>query len=321
MIEAYVPIGHLQPNKTYTQIFQVEGGEIRSDRNKNPYVRLTLRDVTGTISGAIWGMNLAHAEAYGRSPSILDPGTYITLTISTQIYRGALQFNAEVDSLALYHGIPENITDYVIGPNQHVLDVYTEELQNLVDDLEDADYRDVVQNAIQRTGLFDKLRVGPYGLSGPLAYRGGLLIHTVHSVRLALASYKESRELDLELNRSLIVLGCIFRNIGWNTTTMFDGDFLRSRDAFYMTGIFGASARYTDHTFLGVESDLNIAIPEGKKQALHNICNEPENIKTLEGRLVALANDTVDLIQFGGSSLRGPQKGSWKDSFFVGHNE
>jgi hypothetical protein len=88
-----------------------------------------------------------------------------------------------------------------------------------------------------------------------------------------------------------------------------------------MTGVNRASARYIDHLMMHVESVLEIQIPEAKKQALENSCNEIAEIKTLEGRIAATVDDMIDLIHFGGEELLSKSRGNWTNDFFTGHNE
>ena len=98
---------------------------------------------------------------------------------------------------------------------------------------------------------------------------------------------------------------------------------LKPRNAFFMTGLYRASARYIDHVFLSVDSDLNVTIPESKKQALHNICNTLQEIRTLEGRIVAQADNLADTLDIAQDLLNKKTEDSdWSpdtDGLFIGH--
>jgi hypothetical protein len=315
MIDTYTPIEHWQAGQSLDTVFMVDSVSQGHTRENKPFIRLTLKDVTGTIEGNVWGASLKTTR------DLFVPGEYIRASLALHFYQNQLQFKTTLDKIQKYRGIPENIHDYVLGPNENVLDVYQDDLSALLDDVDDAEYRDIIGSARARGGILNTLRTTPYGLDGPLAYRGGLMIHTLKSTNLAMAAIED---FDATISRSLVVAGCLFRNIGWATTTFFEGNILRPKDAFYMTGLYRASARYVDHTMLNVESDLNIEIPEGKKQALHNLCNKADHINTVEGRVVAQANYMVDILQHSEEKLRKIAKGNWRPDhvhgIFVGHH-
>jgi hypothetical protein len=73
---------------------------------------------------------------------------------------------------------------------------------------------------------------------------------------------------------------------------------------------------------LHVESDLELTIPEAKKQALTNIFAEPHDIRTLEGRIIEQASDIVDTVIWGEHQANQDRVGSWSpdhNGLFVGH--
>jgi len=308
--EGYFPISGLEHGKTYEQVFLVAAIEHNSKMKTTQgkaFARVTLKDVTGEISGVVWGYD-----------GELEEGGYATIRIDTKLYRGDLEFQAQVDQITPAD-VPLNQYDYVKGVSESVLSAYAEEVQDEIMEIEDPIYRDIMGNAMERLDLMFALKSSPYGIKGTMAYRGGLLVHTAHSLRLAKVAIRQATELDMPFSSSLVVAGCILRNIGWHTTTRFQGDHLRSRDAYFMTGIHRASARYIDHLMISTESDLQIDIPEGKRQALENMCNKRPEIMTLEGQIVSCADNMADVLDFGVASLQRKQIGNWNDDLFTGH--
>lgn len=309
-VETYTPISSFEHGKTYEQIFLV-AEIVYNDKMKtaqgSAFARVTLKDVTGSISGVVWGYD-----------ETLEEGSYAILKIETKLYRGELEFSAQAENTTPTE-TPINIFDYVVGVGENSLTAYAHEIEDEIMSIDDATYRDIMGNAIHRLDFMNALKTSPYGITGPMAYRGGLLVHVAHSMRLAKVAIGQSKELEIPFSPSLVVVGCALRNIGWYTTTRFQGDYLRPRDAYHMIGIHRASARYIDHLMLTCESDLQIAIPESKKQALENMCNRQSEIRTLEGKIVSCADNMADVLDFSVATLQRKQHGSWTDELFVGH--
>jgi len=308
-VEIYSPISSIEHGKTYEQVFLVAKIEANASM-KTPtglFARVTFKDITGEIEGVVWDY---HGE--------LIEGAYFMLAITTKLYRGGIEFQAQASD-ARRAETPLNQFDYIKGVNAHTLSAYSGEIEDQIMSIEDATYRDIMGNALHRLDLLNALRQSPYGITGPMAYRGGLLVHIAHSMRLSLVAIQQAKELELPFSPSLVIAGCALRNVGWHTTTRFQGDHLRSRDAFHMTGIHRASARYIDHLMLTTESDLQIEIPESKRQALENMCFKRENIFTLEGKIVSCADNMADVLDFSVATLQKKQKGNWNDELFTGH--
>lgn len=308
--ESYVSISNLEHGNEYEQVFLVaeiiHNSKMKTQQGK-PFARVTFKDVTGEISGVVW-------EYDGE----LEEGRYATVRLETKLYRDNLEFQAQARDIVAAD-VPINQYDYIKGVGQNVLSTYAGEVQDEIMSMDDQVYRDVMGNALERLDLMQALMESPYGITGPMAYKGGLLVHVVHSLRLAKVAIQQSRELEIPFSPSLVVIGCTLRNIGWHTTTRFQGDHLRPRDAYNMIGIHRASARYIDHLMLSTESDLQITIPEAKRQALENMCNKRPEIMTLEGKIVSCADNMADVLDFSVASLQRKQNGSWTDELFTGH--
>jgi hypothetical protein len=308
--ETYVPIKDLKVGR-YRQIFLVQKvtqNEAMVTATGNRFARVTLRDITGEIEGVVWNYD-----------STLVEGQYYRMALELKLYKGEVEFSVDASNITAVP-TPLNVHDYVKGMSDAALAACAATVEEAFEMMDDEHYRNVVGNAIHRLDLLNALKTSPYGLSGPLAYRGGLLVHVAGSLRLAKVMTAQAKESEMPLNASLVLAACIFRNIGWHTSTSFASGYLRPKDAFYMTGVNRASARYVDHLMIHVESDLDMKVPEAKKQALENSCNEIEDIKTIEGRIAASADAMMNLLHFGGDALRSKSKGNWTNELFTGHN-
>ncbi len=151
-----------------------------------------------------------------------------------------------------------------------------------------------------------------------MSYPGGLLIHTAHALRFCKNAIKQARELGVHFSSSVIIAGCILRNIGWHTTTIQKDGIIRPRDAFFMTGLYRASFRYIHQLMIAASGDLEINVPESLIQALENMCNATKDIKTFEGRVVACADNMADTIELGGVT-KGNKHDNWHKGIFLGH--
>lgn len=313
-VETYKPISELQNNQEYSQIFyidKVEFNERMIDIEKTPFARITLSDKSGSISGVVWNY---------RS-DMLQSGTFAYMIIHARIYKGNLGFYVNSSDITCLDDEDPYFYkyDYIRGISDSFLDSCANEIQLELEGLEDPDYRNIACNAMHELSLLNEIRNAPYGIAGPMEYRGGLLVHIAHAMRFAKVGNTQARELEILFNPSLVLLGCVLRNIGWSTTIRYDNAFLNVRDAFHMTGIYRASFRYVNHLIITTESNLEISIPEPKKQALENICNEVRDIKTLEGRIVNNADQMADILDFGAAILNKKSNKNWSDELFIGH--
>lgn len=318
MMEDYVPISQLQEGERYEQVFMIKSVKPVNNKAK-PFVRFEAQDVTGIIEGVVWDMKLK------PTGSAMSPGRFIRMKAFVRKYQKSLTLSVNRDEIQPFQGEPENITDYVPGPNDAVLDTYAHEVRAVFDEIEDPHIRDLMSNAQSRVDLVDILKNAPYRLEGPLAHRGGLLIFVADMIRVAKCLSESTRRIvdpDL-LNRSIVLAGCVLRHIGWSTCTEFQGRVLRPKDAFYLTGIDRASFRFVNHLCLHAESDLNVELPEGKKQALENMCHsDPSLVRTIEGRIVQIATQTTASMHGGQFVLSQRNDGfGWSPDgqLFLGH--
>jgi len=204
-------------------------------------------------------------------------------------------------------------------PTQELLNSYANKIEARISEIQDDDYRQLCFYAINAADLLWGLLNSPFGEDGPLAYPGGLLEYTAVSFGHLDGLSAQYNNHELQFSKSLATAGCLLRNIGWHTTTLYVDGVLKKRDSYYTTGVWRSAFRYVDHLILGCESDLQIKIPEAKKQALENMCNNEADIYTQEGVIVCAANYLADnLLNFKYNSHKTTQ--NWKGPHFVGHN-
>lgn len=306
--DAHVPIKDLKTGR-HCQIFLVQKitqNDAMVTASGSRFARIILRDVTGEIEGVVWNY------------VPLREGQYYRMDVECKLYKGELEFAVDAANIVEVE-TPLNVHDYVKGASETFLMACAAVVEDALEMMHDEHYRNIIGNAVQHDLIY-ALKTSPYGLSGPMAYSGGLLVHIAGTLRLAKVIVEQAKESEMPLNTSLVLASCILRNMGWHTTTCFVGGYLRPKDAFYMTGINRASAYYVNHLVARVELDLVMQIPETKKQALENACNEMHDIKTAEGRIATLADAMMDLLHTNEDALRSKTRGNWTDQLFTGHN-
>jgi hypothetical protein len=312
----YIPIRHLSVGSKYRQVFLISDYRQTPAMNTAkgvPFARIAVQDTTGYLEGVIW-----------NPTKDIQPGDFVDMEVVLHVYGDHAEIKTNDEHVfEVLSEEPDNLYDYIRGKSNIELGSYADELQEYATMVQDKHYNEVLGSAINDMELVHTLKKSTYGLSGPLAYPGGLLVHVVHTMRFARVATKQSRENEMPFNAGLVIAGCMFRSIGWSTTTMFRGNILRPRDAYHMIGPRRASARYVDHLMLSLESALGEPIPEGKRQALENICKPVEDIRTIEGKIVAESEQMADLLDFASDMLNTQsQYPNWTpnlDGFFVGH--
>ncbi len=309
----YIPIRFLRPEESYNQVFLIGGVEFRKN-TKGSYLAFHCHDVTGRIKGCIWNVD---------KPT-LKSGDYVRIKGAIKMFRGHPKINGQADDTERLTEPPENVTDYQAGPNDSVLDVYEQELLGFIDQIDDEDIKHIVQNSLdpKRIDLLHMLRSYPYKTEGPLACRGGLLIFATQLIRTALALADSTYDIELPINRSLIIVGCLLHDIGFVANTQFTDDTWESRDSAFLFGSTATSFLMANHVCMTTESDLNIKLPEAKKLALQAICTNSSRI--IESVIVTKASDFVQLSQLQRQMIQFKEPlASWDPSnnLFVGHHD
>lgn len=310
--ETYIPIKDFKVGRYYQIVFiyDININESMITSNGCQFARIKIKDVTGELDGVVWNINNV----------TINKGSYYKMRFDVKEYKNIISFTVDAASVEEVD-VPLNVYDYVKGISESSLSACAISIEEAFEMMSDEHYKNIIGNAIQRLDLINALKMSPYGLDGPLAYKGGLIVHVAGSLRLAKVIAEQAKDSEMPLNVSLVLAACILRNIGWHTTTAFINGRLRPKDAFYMTGVNNASARYVDHLMIHVESDLDMKIPESKKQALENSCGEISNIKTIEGRIAASTDNMMNLLHFGSEALQRKTQDNWTDDFFTGHNK
>jgi len=288
MMNMYVPINCLNIGEKYSQAFLIHSVADRVSKQKGTiYKVLTLQDVTGKIEAALFD--------FPTDINILAPGQWVFLTIVVESYNN--KKHCVISSINGVNTPPENITDYIPGPNDNVLNVYGDYIKDSIALVQDPFYRDVLYNANEHVHLIDVLKSSAYNTRGSFAYRGGLLIHTYMLLQSSISIIGHITDnISKRLDKSLIIAGCIFRNFGYSSILNMESGRYTEKDSAKLLGLRGVSFMLINHILISTESDMKINIPEPKKLALQNIAiaNNIEECQSLESRIILQTNILID---------------------------
>ena len=200
----YTAIKDLRPGQEYRQNFMVSKVHNTSRMKTGQgvrFARVSFKDVTDEINGTLWGYE----------DGSIKTGDYINAKIKVRHdgNSGEWIFSCENSSIQPATDIHEEL--YAKQKNVHVLNAYAEEVQDKIMSVDDPIYRDILGNAVERLELIHALRSSPYGLTGPMAYQGGLLVHVAHALRLTDSAVSQARGMEVPFSASLVVAGCVLR--------------------------------------------------------------------------------------------------------------
>ena len=303
----YTHVSQLEEGKVYEQIFHVAGVDHNLGMvagNGTAFAQILLSDVSGEVNLVIWGF----------TKGLVEIGDFARIRAEVKVFKGERQLTCQSFNVTKIDRTPENFYDYFAGVTDSQLDSYALELQETLEYLTDDDYRTFSCVAIHNYNIIKLLRQSPFGLRGPLAYRGGLLVHVVHSIRLARAACNQARILEPNINESLVLMACAFRQLGYCTTTEFVDGTLTEKDSYRLNGIEKSTFAILTQIF---SSNRECISPE-KYNALVNCCNYTD-ILVLEGKIAdncALLAKTID---FGVFKLSNIKNQHWVNNYYVGH--
>lgn len=305
----------LEEGQSYDQVWLLTSVDAVTPKDSKPFVKFVAKDMTGTIEGIVWNMKLK------TTGSAFRPGKFFKMTAEVRQYKGSLNLSVNRADVFPYSGDPDNISDYVPGFSTGILDYYEKVIKSAIEEITDADIRDLMGNCLERLDLIHLLKTSPIGLTGPFACHGGLLVFTGTLVELV-KSFSPALKFQDSFNESIAIAGAILKNIGWSQTTTINGHVVKPKNAHYSIGVHRSSFRFVNHLTIYAENDLKISIPESKRQALENFTSKSvDDIKTLEGKLVYHANEIVRIGKIGEQLLQERSDGDWTPGgeLFRGH--
>ncbi len=245
-----------------------------------PYINLRLRDRTGDIDGKIWDNAAAFEKLFKRGDVVYVAGRAVS-------YRNTLQINvseiSKVDSADIHPG------DYAPVSKEDIEGMF-EAFTGYVNTVEDPWLRALLEAFFADEAFVSRFKKAPAAKGFHHAYIGGLLEHTLSTVKLldmAARHYPTIR-------RDLLITGGILHDIGKIAEFNFDGMI-----------DYSTEGRLVGHIVMSVEMlDAKIAGIEGFPPALamelkHILVSHhgetefgsPKRPKTVEALVIHMMDD------------------------------
>ncbi|MCS7304862.1 MAG: HD domain-containing protein [Thermoguttaceae bacterium] len=193
-------VNQLGPQEKVNEIFRVVRKQMRTNRNGTLYLQVDLTDRTGTITALRWNVTPEDAQAF-------QPGDYVWVEGTTQVYHGGLQLIAKRFSRVPPDQIDEReFVRLTAADLQRLLN----RLLELVRSWTDPALRSLAECFLADQAFMERFRQAPAGVKYHHAYPGGLLEHTVQVMESAAAVANCYPQID----RNLLVAGAFFHDLG-----------------------------------------------------------------------------------------------------------
>lgn len=197
--DGHIFLRELQPGPLHG-VYLVQDAKALTARNGKPYMALTLKDRSGSVSAKRWDSSADDAQ-------VARPGDYLEVQGEVELYRNAPQ-------LVIAHmrrPEPEAILRdaFEVLPDWDPADLLAE-VRQILETLPDQDYRAIAAAYLADDAFMARFEIGPAARQMHHPYRYGLLEH-VHSVmKLGAALCDHYAWID----RSLVLLGLFLHDSG-----------------------------------------------------------------------------------------------------------
>lgn len=193
-------VSDLEPNQNITTTFLVKDKEVRTAKNGNSYLSLTLGDKSGSLDAKMWD-NVAEVEpTFGRDDFVKVKGQVRLFNNRQQltIHRIRLCRESEVD-----------LGDYLPRTTRDVERMFGD-LLALVSRIGNPHLGKLLENLLNDSEFAARFKQAPAAKSLHHAWLGGLLEHTLSLCRLCQGMAEHYPELDLDL----LLTGAVLHDIG-----------------------------------------------------------------------------------------------------------
>jgi len=193
-------VNQLAPQEKVNEVFLVVSKQLRTNRSGILYLQVDLADRTGVITALRWNATPEDAQAF-------EPGDYVRVEGTTQVYHGGLQMIAKRFSRVPADQIEEREFVRLPASELHRLQ---NRLTELVRSWTDAYLRTLAECFLADQSFMEQFRQAPAGVKYHHAYPGGLLEHTVQVMESAAAVANCYPQID----RNLLMAGAFFHDLG-----------------------------------------------------------------------------------------------------------
>jgi len=202
-----VGLRNLREGESFEGILWLVSGAVRKTKNGDPYWEGTFQDATGSMPGKLWDSAGGKGGRVGAAEPVLKPGGPIRLRARVDAFQGSMQLNLQ----AVWPVEPGFVDPSLFAPrSRRTTDEMTAEFEALIESMQDADYRALLERLLADQEVFPLLCAGPAAKAIHHPWIGGLLEHSLslaRGVRALASNYPE-------LNVDLLLCGCFLHDIG-----------------------------------------------------------------------------------------------------------
>jgi len=187
------------PQQAVDEVFIASGKQLRTNRNGNLYLQVSLSDRTGTMAARMWNAKESVYQSF-------ENGDYVRVLGSTQLFQGSIQLIAT--KLTKVNPGEVNEEDFVqLTPVD--VDRLANRLREILRGIVDPNLANLAECFLLDEELMKKYTLAPAGIKNHHAYQGGLLEHVVNMMEVAIriAPYYP------QINKDLLLMGIFLHDI------------------------------------------------------------------------------------------------------------
>lgn len=170
-------IQDFKPGEPIDEVFLLSKCELKTARNDAFYLAMTLSDRSGDVEARMWDASQALYES-------LETGTFVRIKGKAETYREQLQFS--VKAVLQPEGAELRLSDFLPQCERSPGEMM-EEIRELIDGVEDEDYRALCEAFLSDEKFCAEFRTAPAAIRYHHSYLGGLLEHTLSMMKVASA--------------------------------------------------------------------------------------------------------------------------------------
>lgn len=193
-------ISALEPNQNITTTFLVKDKEVRTAKNGNPYLSLTLGDKSGSLDAKMWD-NVAEVEP------TFDRDDFVKVRGLVRLFNNRQQLT--IHKLRRCRDSEINLGDYLPNTTGDVEQMLGD-LLALVSRIGNPHLRKLLENLLNDSEFASRFKQAPAAKTLHHAWLGGLLEHTLSVCQLCQRMAEHYPELDLDL----LLTGAVLHDIG-----------------------------------------------------------------------------------------------------------
>jgi len=185
--------------------------ELRTDRNKSPFLVFSLRNNQGLFRGYLWN------EPLKVGPTLLEKQTVKVEGVLKKL-NGSMVI--KINRIAMAEGNIQ-MPDVYQAPLHMDVNYWQERLSELISQIRDYNCKRLIRSFINDKAFFRSFISSPAGIKIHHNYKGGLLEHTVDLMSICSLFAESYQGL---LNKDLLVTGAFCHDIGKTREMQIDED-------------------------------------------------------------------------------------------------